>query len=249
MDYKIYSPSYKRSKGVKTHKIIKDVIYCVHEFEAEKYLKEGYNIEVIPDSIRGNISRVRNYIKDNLIKGVGVIIDDDIEKILQWTVVHGVPMQSPVQDLEGFLNNGFTMCEELGAKLWGVNILGDKGSFREYTPFSMTCTVSASFMGFINNELSFDENLPLKDDYDYCVQNLNKYRKILRFNAFSLVKKDHGNLGGCADYRSVEKEKEQLELMQIKWGTKIVRNDLTQQGKKTKLFDINPIVKVPIKGV
>ena len=31
----IYAPSYKRAKGVKTHKIIKDVTYCVHEFEAD----------------------------------------------------------------------------------------------------------------------------------------------------------------------------------------------------------------------
>jgi len=249
MDFKIYSPSYKRASGVKTHKVVPNVIYCVHEFEADKYIENGYKVKILPNEIRGNISRVRNYIKDNYISSKGIIIDDDIEKILQWTVVHGVPMQVPVLDLETFFHNGFTMCEEIGAKLWGVNILGDKGSYREYTPFGTTNTVSASFMGFLDNNLSFDETLPLKDDYDFCIQNLNTYRKILRYNAYSLVKKDHGNVGGCADYRSVEVEMEQLKLMQKKWGSKIVRNDLTQKGKKTKIFDINPVVKTPIKGV
>ena len=56
----IYAPSYKRAKGVKTHKLIPDVIYCVHEFEAQEYIDEGYNVEVMPNDIGGNIARVRN---------------------------------------------------------------------------------------------------------------------------------------------------------------------------------------------
>ena len=77
-------------------------------------------------------------------------------------------------------------------------------------------------MGFVNNELRFDERLPLKDDYDYCLQNLNKYRKILRFNYACMIKKDHGNLGGCADYRTMSREMDQLKLLQKKWANKIV---------------------------
>ena len=78
---KIFAPSFKRANGVKTHNIIEDVIYCVHEFEAEEYKALGYNIEVMPDKVKGNIARVRNYILDNFIKDKGLIIDDDIEAI------------------------------------------------------------------------------------------------------------------------------------------------------------------------
>ncbi len=52
-------------------------------------------------------------------------------------------------------------------------------------------------------------------------------------------------MGGCADYRTIQKEKEQFDLLQKKWGSKIVKRD---NGSKTN-YDINPIIKVPINGV
>jgi len=246
---KIYAPSFKRANGVKTHKIIPEVIYCVHEFEAEEYKKLGYNIQVMPDSVKGNIARVRNYILENYTKQKCLIIDDDIEAIKRWNLKDGKPKQEKIENIHEWIEQCFNMAEESQARLWGVNILGDKGSYREYSPISFTNTVSASFMGFLNNQLRFDERLPLKDDYDYCLQNLDRYRKILRFNYACLVKKDHGNLGGCADYRTMSREKDQLNLLQKKWGKKIVKIDTTQRGKKTKNFDLNPIIKAPIKGI
>jgi hypothetical protein len=84
----------------------------------------------------------------------------------------------------------------------------------------------------------------LKEDYDLSLQVLNKYRKTLRFNAYHYLVKQHTNIGGCANYRTLAKEKEQLKLLQIKWGSKIVREDKSGQG-----YDINPIIKTPIKGV
>jgi hypothetical protein len=51
--------------------------------------------------------------------------------------------------------------------------------------------------------------------------------------------------GGCSTYRTSEREKEQFELLQRKWGSKIVRYDSSSK----KGFDFNPIIKVPIRGV
>ena len=59
-----------------------------------------------------------------------------------------------------------------------------------------------------------------------------------------MTKKDHGNKGGCADYRTMEREKDQFDLLQKKWGSNIVRKDKLSKG-----VDINPIVKIPIRGV
>ena len=246
---KIYAPSYKRADGVKTHKIIPSVIYCVSEFEAQEYIDKGYNVEVMPDEVNGNIARVRNYIVDNYIKDKGLMIDDDIEalKIFKWQ--DGLPKAENIDDPLEFIEQGFALCEQFGCHLWGLNILGDKGSYREYTPFSLNNTISASFMGFLNNELRFDERIPLKEDYDYCVQNANHYRKLLRLNYAHMIKKDHGNKGGCADYRTIEREKEQMLIFQRKWGKNIVKQDKGNKGKKITTYDINPIVKIPIKGV
>jgi len=246
---KIYSPSYKRATGLKTHKLIPDVVYCVHKNEFKEYKKQGVNVEVLPDQLKGNIARVRNYIKDELIKDKGLIIDDDIEAIKIWTKKGDLPYSKNIDDIVEFFEMAFNFCEEANCKLWGVNIVGDKGSYREYTPISFTNWISGSLMGFINNECTFDERIPLKEDLDFSLQTLNKYRKLIRFNFVHLVKKDHGNVGGCADYRTIAKEKEQFKIFQNKWGADIVKSDTTQKGKKKKTFDINPIIKVPIKGV
>tara|TARA_R110002020_G_scaffold24464_1_gene80592 strand:+ start:1055 stop:1798 length:744 start_codon:yes stop_codon:yes gene_type:complete len=246
---KIFAPSYKRSEGVKTHLLLPDIVYCVHQFEAEKYIQKGYNVKVLPDNTKGNIARVRNYILDHFIKDVGLIIDDDIEGIKYWSKENGLPKTKSIENITEFIEEGFNLCRQFDCRLWGINIIGDKGSYREYSPFSLTNTISGSFMGFINNSLRFDERLPLKEDYDYSIQNCNEYRKLLRLNYAYMIKKDHGNLGGCADYRTIEREREQLKLLQNKWGNKIVKNDTTQRGAKTKGFDINPILKIPIKGI
>lgn len=57
--------------------------------------------------------------------------------------------------------------------------------------------------------------------------------------------------GGCATIRNRKREKEQFELLQKKWGGGIVKIDRSNKGRtdKEKLFDYNPIIKVPIKGI
>ena len=139
--------------------------------------------------MQGNISRVRNYIVDKYIKKEGLIVDDDIEAFKRWTIVNDKPKAVNLDNIEEFIEFGFNHCKEFGARLWGLNIIGDKGSYREYSPFSLTNPISGAFMGFINNELRFDERIPLKEDYDYSIQNLNEYRKLLRFNHTFMVTK------------------------------------------------------------
>ena len=52
-------------------------------------------------------------------------------------------------------------------------------------------------------------------------------------------------------YRNRQREREQLELLQHKWGEGIVKIDKTNKGKsrKEKYEDYNPIIKPPIKGI
>lgn len=89
--------------------------------------------------------------------------------------------------------------------------------------------------------------------YDISLQNLNKYRGILRVNKYHYSCEQSTNAGGCASYRNIEREKQQLELLQKKWGKKIVKVDTGDRshssGKVRKSLDYNPVVKSPIKGV
>ena len=84
------------------------------------------------------------------------------------------------------------------------------------------------------------------------LQNCNKYRGCLRVNSYFYDCKQSKQAGGCATYRNYQREIEQLELLQKKWGKAIVKIDnvLNQNAKKEKKnIDYNPIIHIPIKGV
>ena len=246
----ILAPSYKRAGGLLTHHILPSTIYCVHSFEAEEYRARGVEVLEMPDEIRGNIARVRNWLVDWAV-GQGeteiLLLDDDIARFGCFYRTTGADalMGDAAEDK---VEHCFRVAEEWGVALWGVNCVSDKGGYREYTPFSNKSYCTASFHGLRLNSLGairYDERLPLKEDYDICLQVLNRDRKLLRFNFLHLLKDDHGNQGGCAMYRNLDKERQQMDLLISKWGDSIVRVDKTSK----ELLDINPVMRAPIGGV
>jgi len=239
----IAAPSWKRADGAFTHRYFDKVQYVVCESQAEAYRENDLPVWECPDSAQGNVGRVRNWILDNSKTDNVLILDDDINYIGRWNGNKLARMST--EDAYEFIEGGFNLAKQLDVRFWGINIIPDKGAYREYTPFSFNNVVLGPFGGFLNADCRYDETLPLKEDYDMCLQMLNKHRKILRINYAHYVCKQHTNMGGCADYRTIQKEKEQFDLLQKKWGSKIVKRD---NGSKTN-YDINPIIKVPINGV
>tara|TARA_B100000963_G_C22548294_1_gene635505 strand:- start:256 stop:987 length:732 start_codon:yes stop_codon:yes gene_type:complete len=237
-----FAPSYKRPDDVITHKYLPYITYVVAEFEAEKYLANNYKVWVVPNEAQGNLCRIRNYILDNADSKKIIIVDDDMSFIGRWNNQKAKKLNA--EEVLEFCENAFNLCDDLKIKYWGVNLLPDKGAYREYTPFSFTNYIGGPFQAFNDLDLRYDENLPLKEDYDLSLQVLNKYRKTLRFNAYHYGVKQHINKGGCADYRTKKREEEQFLLLQKKWGNKIVTRDKSSKG-----WDLNPIVKIPIRGV
>lgn len=242
-DILYYSPSYKRADQVITQRYMPYCKYVVAEFEAEDYLRNGHDCWVVPDSAQGSVARIRNYILDNAPGDRIVMLDDDLSKICRWEKQVQIDLSGA--EVEEFCEMAFQMADDVDVRYWGMNLLPDKGAYREYTPFAFKSCILGPFQAFNNLDLRYDEALPLKEDYDLSLQVLNKYRKTLRFNAYHYVVKQHTNTGGCADYRTIDREKEQLRLLQKKWGSKIVREDKASKQS----YDINPVIKVPIGGV
>ena len=219
------------------------------ECEAEAYKATGKNVMECPDEVQGNPARVRNWILDNCGESV-LILDDDIRWLSRWERQRECRLR-PSEAME-FIEHGFSMAEQMGAKLWGVSPLRDKGAYMEYTPVNLTKYVGSPFHGHLNNECRYDEELPQKLDYDMSLQVLNRYRRILRFNAFYLLRAASLR-GGCSRMRTLNREKEQFRRLQQKWGRRIVRRDSgesRQKGRRAeKIQDTDPILKVPIGGV
>lgn len=256
MNVPIISPSYMRAGATLTQGAFHDVIFAVHEFEADAYRDAGDgDVWVLPDELRGNLSKVRNYIQDHANDEFDceefIVCCDDISHI-GW-FEGNQPHKMTKDQVDEFIEMGFILARDIDVKMWGMNCKGcDKGSYREYTPFSCKSYISATFGGFRRLDLRYDERLPLKEDYDMCLQILNKYRRLLRINYAFYVSKLHTNKGGCASIRTMERERQQLDLLQAKWGKKIVQTDSgasSVQRQKKAAFDFNPILKCPIGGV
>ena len=245
--FQVYSASYKRSDIAKTHKYMPFITYVVMQSEKDEYDKIHDKVWAIPDKIQGNLARVWNYILDNSKEKNIITIDDDIKHFGRWN-------GNKIKKLTGgevidMILEGLQLAEDLDVHYWGLNCLADKGAYREYTPFGTCQYIGGPFQAHRNNKLRYDEKLYLKEDYDMTLQILNKYRKNLRLNMYHYVCEQATIKGGCADYRNVQKEKQQNLLFQKKWGKQIVRFDNSNKSNKEKTFDINPIIKVPIKGV
>jgi hypothetical protein len=255
MQIKICAPSYKRPDKVDVLKYLPSVKIYVDEKESENYKKynPNANIVAVESKFQGNLCRIRNKILDDHKGDVVCIIDDDLKVVGYHERIRRVSLNTEREFME-FLHKYTVLALDLGVKLWGINVTNDKQCYREYTPFSMSSYIGGPFMVHIDTDLRFDERLPLKEDYDFTLQNLNKYRKVLRVNKFFYVVKQMEQVGGCATYRNLEREIEQLNLLRKKWGSRIVQNDSldnsrSHQSDKKRTFDVNPIIRVPIGGI
>lgn len=260
MKISVCIPSYKRaSQKIITAEYLPFVKVYVDQSEIKEYQKSNPKIKFIAckKGIQGNISRVRNYILDTEFKaGADVVItlDDDIKFI-------GYYENNKRQRLDSknfllFAEKYTNLCTEFGAHFWGININPDKQCYRENLPFSLLNFIGGPFQAVLkSNKCRYDEALPLKEDYDFTIQNLNKYRRVLRINRFFYEAKQSQQAGGCAVYRNRQTEQEQFDLLQKKWGSEIVKRDSCSDRshksvKQTKAMeDYNPIIRVPIKGV
>ena len=247
----IAAPSWKRANSAFTHKYFSNVQYVVCKSQADDYRSNDLPVWECPDSVQGNLCRVRNWILDNCPTKWLLIVDDDLSALGRW---NGNQQKKLNEDeATEAVELGFLLAEQCKTPFWGVNCIPDKGAYREYTPFSFNNYIGGPFQAFLADQckLRYDEELPLKEDYDLTLQAANEYRKVLRINFLFYFVKQHTNKGGCADYRTIQSEKDQFDALQKKWGGKIVKRDNGSKAgaDKQASYDINPIIKVPIAGV
>jgi hypothetical protein len=261
MRISINAPSYRRPEQV----LIFDYLpfcrlwVCESEVEAYKEHNPGRNIIAVPKGVQGNLCRIRNWILDHEFEAGAdavCLVDDDLGHLAYWETNKRIRIDG--REFFPFLSRYTVMAKDLGARIWGVNVNNDKQVYREYTPFSLLGYIGGPFSVHLPNPIRYDEDLPLKEDYDMTLQHLNRFRRVLRLNKVYYMAKQGGSgtasgqKGGCSIYRNIEEEKRQLLALQKKWGPKIVKVDncvRNHMTTKRKAFDVNPVISVPIPGV
>ena len=252
MDNKLHIAirSYKRAGNVKTLEIFHNGYIWIPESQLNDYLEyyKKDQIITIPDDEDGNCPKKNNAILNRCDSDWILILDDDITDICYFenAEIHSVKYI----EIENIVIHYFQLAEELGVKLWGMNQNSDPLSYRTYNPVCFLSPILGPCGGHINTELRYDPDTGTKEDYDFWLQNINKYRKTFRVNKY-FYKHYHGSglSGGLLGTRSMEYEKKSLNRLQKKWGTKVVRGYGGYGGGKTTENILNTNVKVPIPGL
>lgn len=229
MKISVNAPSYKRPSDVRTLDYLPFVKIWVDCKEYEEYKKHYPKADIIscPEGVQGNLCRVRNYIlKTEFENGADVvlIIDDDFTCLrrYEYNEFEGFGYDPHIITKDEFLpmvEKYSIIAQDLGAKFWGVNCNCDPMAYRHNTPFSTRSYIGGPFQCFLKgNRCFYDERLPLKEDYDMTIQQLNMERVVLRLNAYHYICKQSEQKGGCAAYRNRAREEEQFEMLRKKWG-------------------------------
>lgn len=247
-------PSYKRSHDLKGKDYFFMAKYCVPESQKDEYIKEVGKDRVItlPDNQDGDIVKKRNWILKNIPRPL-IMIDDDVKSINYYENRKGENdgehknKELDKHELNNFFKHNFQLCEDFNCKMWGLGQNEDNRIYKEFLPFNLSNIVLGPFQAHLEHGLLFDSRVGTKDDYDMALQQLQKYKKVLRLNKFHYLCEHGDNKGGIVSYRSKEKEIEYCKQIMLKWGKKIIQYKIPPQ-KMTDLLNAKK-VNVPIKGV
>lgn len=247
-------PSYKRWDGLKGADYFIDAKYVVPSSQVDKYSKVvgAKRVIEIPDEQDGNIAKKRNWILHNIPRPL-VMIDDDVESIGYFEGRDGMSngdhrRKTLDKDLViPFFQHLADVANQFGCKMFGLAQNEDNRIYKEWMPFSLSCLTLGPVSGHLDHDLFYDENMGSKDDYDMGLQQLNKYRKIFRYNKAHYICGHGSNSGGIVGMRTKEYEIELCKKIMLKWGKKIISYKLPPT-KMTDLLNAKS-VNVPIKGV
>ena len=240
--------SYRRAGRVTSLKCFPFAYIWVPESQGDEYRKHyGDRVVTIPDECDGNTAKKFNAILDRSPRKWTLILDDDITKIGMWE--GGKRHWLSPEQIASMILHHFELADDLGVRLWGINVNQDPSGYRAFCPFNLLAPILGPFNGHLNPELRYDPAIPAKEDYDFWLQNIQKYHRTLRVNKYHYVH-DHGSKpGGFVSMRTAEVERTCTEKLIKKWGASVVRPGGTKGRRHSSGENIlNTRVHVPIGG-
>lgn len=196
----------------------------VAESEAEAYRKNYKDNEIVvhPDDVKGltpKLNWMLRYAREKKYD-VMVKVDDDFQKC----VYLGEKREDIKPDeLYETLESWSVMCLDSLTNLFTVLETADTRRFDYTNPFSLFSAIRIGFYGIIlTDEQWFDERFILKQDIDFALQTMYRYKHMIVDRRYSFVyTTTMENQGGCATYRNMETEKQSIEMLRRKWGNYI----------------------------
>jgi len=217
MNHNVYVISANRYNDLPFNKQQKEkYIFCVKNGQKELYEQNGckrvYNT--------GNLMDSRNFALEHAFKNNNICIQlsDDIKKVTTNKNFFKKKIVSLDVAIDDILSKFI--------KIKGVDLMGVPPTDNYF--FANKLVLENKFcigdMLFVKpNELRFDTQLSLKEDYDYTLQHIQK-GKVLRYQKYLFTFKHYSNKGGAVDIRNDKEEQKNIMILKYKWGDKIRLN-------------------------
>lgn len=243
----VVMPSFGRPGKTTTQNVFRSGVCVVPESQAEAYSEfewpKGWKVEAIPDERDGRKSRKQNAVLDLYPDRDLVMVDDDYKYVGQWQ--KGIDVRCDFDQLDGMLANGFQMARDVGTPLWGINVQVDRRFYREHAPFAFLSVCLGPFMAWVGElrpeDLRYDESLWYKEDYDISLKVLRRFKNIVRLSRYHYMVDHHEKAGGVVGMRNMDAEIAENARLEKRWGSRV--------WKRQEHRSVNPIIKVPIKGI
>ena len=211
MNHQIYVISHKRPKAVvEMTRFIGSAIWCVGIGEKQDYINHG--AERVEET--GGLCQSRNWALVNAYtRDIACVQVSDDLKGLKLVIEPGKKETRPIKITEAIE----LMIERMrthGGRYAGCAPTAN--AFFTNRRLSEKHFIVGDFITVMPGELRFDENLRLKEDYDFTVQHLKTYGKVARCDDILATFLHRTNSGGAVDYRTSAREQEAIAYLKTK---------------------------------
>ncbi|AOR28744.1 hypothetical protein FORMB_17050 [Formosa sp. Hel1_33_131] len=189
----------------------KDWTFIVGTGEKEAYKKQGF-INVIEG---GSLIDSRNkalQLGDEQNK-ITLQLSDDCGKCFIKS------QEGNIHDVIDYIYKWFSTSE---LELTGIGPVFNK--FYQKNTITSGFIIGDFTMTKPNTGIRYDNNLRLKEDYDFTLQYLKKYGRTAKHNYIICDFKHYSNKGGAVAYRNDELEKETVNYLLKKWNGALALN-------------------------
>lgn len=153
-----------------------------------------------------------------------VELSDDLSRVrIVKTVAKDVTRLKDI-DLKKAVEYMQRLGKRYGVKLVGVAPTTNLFFFNEKRKYSFKNFIVGDFIMVFPSDLRFDCDISLKEDYDFTLQHLKTFGKVLRCNDVFAYFSHRKNKGGAVRYRTSELEQSTIEYLKKKWPGHITDN-------------------------
>ena len=229
---KVVIPSHKRAGRVTTLQVVPQAILCVEESQAEEYRKAYPGVELLihPDSVAG-LPRKRDWIYR--AAGNVLMLDDDISAMMRLYTEPGERAEVYPDEAWDIIQSTAAAALDAGVFLWGFNSNPNPMMYTSPSPIKLTGYITGCATGLLaGSKLFYNPAIVCNEDYWISLLNAHYHRMIWKDMRFTFIQKDtFKNPGGLAEFRNLDREKIDFDLLRRYFGDAVELRKTTGKMK------------------